>query len=231
MRMTSIAAAATAITVLAGTATAVASAAPPKCSDVGGAVGPGQVCQIQADDPSYTLNISFPADYPDQKSLIDYVKQTRDGYLNMAKTPDARPAPYALETKPLEFNSAVPPRGTQSVVLETYESVGGAHPTTFYKAFNWDQGYRKAITIDTLFREGTAPFPVILPLVQVELQKQLGDTENIAPAVGLDPATYANFAITNDSLIFFFDRGAVLSEAAGAVQVTIPRGPVDAMIA
>lgn len=231
MRMSSIASAATAITILAATSLPVASAAPPKCSDVGGTLGPGQLCQIQAVDPNYTMNIGFPADYPDQKSLIDYVKQTRDGYLNMAKTPDGRPAPYALETKPLEFNSAVPPRGTQSVVLETYESVGGAHPTTFYKGFNWDQGYRKAITIDTLFREGTAPFPVILPLVQAELQKQLGDTETISPAVGMDPATYQNFAITNDSLIFFFDRGAVLSEAAGALQVQIPRGPVDAMIA
>ena len=109
MRMSSIAAAATAVMILAGTPLTTASAAPPKCADVGGTLGPGQLCQIQVNDPNYTMNIGFPADYPDQKSLIDYVKQTRDGYLNMAKTPDGRPAPYVLETKPSEFNSGGAP--------------------------------------------------------------------------------------------------------------------------
>ncbi|MGZ6780267.1 MAG: RsiV family protein, partial [Mycobacterium sp.] len=45
------------------------------------------------------------------------------------------------------------------------------------------------------------------------------------------PATYENFAIQNDSLLFFFGQGAILPESAGAVQVTIPRAPVDRMIA
>jgi hypothetical protein len=138
--------------------------------------------------------------------------------------------PYELDTTETEFNSAVPPRGTQSVVFKTYQGVGGAHPTTFYKAFNWDQGLRKPITIDNLFREGTAPFPIIFPLVQAEVDKQLGQPVAIAPEVGLDPTKYENFAITDDQLIFFFSQGDVLPEAAGALQVAIPRGPVDAMI-
>ena len=103
--------------------------------------------------------------------------------------------------------------------------------TTFYKSFNWDQTYRKPITIDNLFREGTAPFPVILPLVQAEVNKQLGQPVDIPPGVGLDPTKYQNFAITNDALIFFFSQGDLLPEAAGALQVSVPRGPIDAMIA
>ena len=51
------------------------------------------------------------------------------------------------------------------------------------------------------------------------------------PAAGLDPETYQNFAITNDSLIFFFSQGQVLPESAGAVQVTVPRAPIEAMLA
>jgi hypothetical protein len=62
------------------------------------------------------------------------------------------------------------------------------------------------------------------------VNKQLGQPVAIAPEVGLDPTKYENFAITNDQLIFFFSQGDVLPEAAGAVQVAIPRGPVDAMI-
>jgi hypothetical protein len=67
-------------------------------------------------------------------------------------------------------------------------------------------------------------------LVQADVDKQLGQPVTIAPEVGLDPTKYQNFAITNDSLIFFFSQGDLLPEAAGALQVTVPRGPVDAMI-
>jgi hypothetical protein len=53
----------------------------------------------------------------------------------------------------------------------------------------------------------------------------------IPPAVGLDPTKYDNFAITNDAIIFFFSQGELLPESAGALQVSVPRGPIDAMIA
>lgn len=85
--------------------------------------------------------------------------------------------------------------------------------------------------MDTLFRAGTAPLPVILPLVQAEVNKQLGQPVTISPGDGLDPTKYQNFALTDDSLIFFFSQGDLLPEAAGALQVSIPRGPVAAMIA
>ncbi len=208
-----------------------ASAAPPKCADLNGTVDGSQMCQIQEGDPAYSLHIAYPVDYPDVQPVFDYIKQTRDGFINVAKMPDARTMPYQLEVSATEYNSAIPPRGTQSVVFKTFQDVGGAHPQTFYKSFNWDQGYRKPITIDNMFREGTQPFPVIFPIVQSELEKQLGQPPAISPAVGLDPSKYENFAITNDTLIFFFSQGELLPEAAGALQVTVPRGPIDAMIA
>ncbi|MDX1889076.1 esterase [Mycolicibacterium sp. 050158] len=233
MRMSKLAVAVSAVATLgwSGVGVAAAAPAPPKCTDLGGVVDANQICQIQASDPGYSLTIGYPVDYPDAQAVFDYVKETRDGFLNVAKTPDFRTMPYELDTTETEFSSSVPPHGTQSVVFKTYQGVGGAHPSTFYKAFNWDQGLRKPITIDTLFRKGTAPFPVIFPLVQAEVNKQLGQPVTMTQEAGLDPASYQNFAITNDSLIFFFSQGDVLPEAAGALQVAIPRGPVDAMIA
>jgi hypothetical protein len=82
-----------------------------------------------------------------------------------------------------------------------------------------------------LFQPGTNPWPVIFPLVQAELEKQTGTKPAIAPEVGLNPATYENFAIQNDTLVFFFAQGAVLPDSAGALTVPIPRAPVDRMIA
>jgi hypothetical protein len=53
----------------------------------------------------------------------------------------------------------------------------------------------------------------------------------IAPAVLYDPANYQNFAVTNDGVIFFFNQGQMLSDAAGAIQVLVPRSAIDPMIA
>ena len=239
MRTSTLALAASAAAMIGLSGIGVASAAPPpppppplpKCADLSGVVDANQICQISATDPGYSMTISYPISYPDVEPVFDYVKETRDGFLNVAKTPDSRTMPYELDTTETEYNAAIPSRGTQSVVFKTYQGVGGAHPTTFYKAFNWDQGLRKPITIDTLFRAGTAPFPVIFPLVQAEVDKQIGQSVTIAPEDGLDATKYQNFAITNDSLIFFFSQGDVLPEAAGALQVSIPRASVDAMIA
>jgi Protein of unknown function (DUF3298) len=234
-----LAASAAVILGFAGIAVAVpASAAPPKCSDLNGSLA-GQNCVIQDGDAGYSLRISYPADYPDVQAVFDWVKQTRDGFVNVAKMPDSRTMPYQLEVTPTEYNSAVPPRGTQSVVFKVFQDVGGAHPQTFYKAFNWDQGLRRPIVLDPmgqekiqpLFQPGTNPWPVIFPLVQAELEKQMGQPPAISPAVGLNPATDENFAITNDTLIFFFAQGAILPESAGALSVTIPRPSVDKMIA
>ena len=231
MRMSTLAVSISAAAVLGWSGIAVASASPPKCTDLNGVVDANQICQIQVTDPGYSVNIGYPVDYPDAQPVFDYVKQTRDGFLNVAKIPDFRMMPYELDTTETEFTSGVPPKGTQSVVFKTYQGVGGAHPTTFYKSFNWDQGDSKPITIDNLFKAGAAPYPVILPLVQAEVDKQLGQPVTISPGDGLDPSKYQNFAVTDDSLIFFFSQGDVLPEAAGALQVAIPRGPVDAMIA
>jgi Protein of unknown function (DUF3298) len=220
-------------------AAAPAQAAPPKCSDLKGTTDAQQNCVIQEGDPGYTLSITYPTDYPDVQPVYDWVKQTRDGFVNVAKTPDPRTMPYQLEVSATEYNSAVPPRGTHSVVFKVFEDVGGPNPQTFYKAFNWDQGYRFPIVLDNmgqekvqpLFQPGTNPYPVIFELVQAELEKQTGSKPAISPAVGLNPATYENFAIQNDTLMFFFDQGEILPESAGAQAVTIPRGAVDRMIA
>lgn len=212
-----------------GTAAPSAPAAPPPAATLP-ASGPGQTCQIQKSDPAYSLDIVYPLDFPDGKAVLAYVQQTRDGFLNVAKSGAPRDMPYELDTTMTTYNSAVPPRGSQTVVFKTYQSVGGAHPQTFYQAFNWDQTNRKPITIDTLFREGTAPFPLIFPVVQAEATKQFGETATIPPGVGLDSSKYRNFAITNDAIIFFFDQGELLPESAGAFSVSVPRAPIDAMI-
>jgi len=209
----------------------VAAAAPKNyCADLKG-IDTGHVCAIQLSDPGYQVSISFPTDYPDQKSVAEYVTQTRDGFLNVAKTSAPRDMPYELDITSNSYGSSIPPRGTQGVVLTTYENVGAAHPETMFKAFNWDQAYRKPITYDTLWQPGTDPLKTVFPIVQSELQKQTGEQVAIAPSAGLDPTNYQDFAITNDGVIFFFSQGELLPEVAGPVQASVPRSAIDPMLA
>ena len=230
MRIPNVAVLVTAVVLVGGSG--VAAAAPKTyCDDLKGTVT-GQTCLIQLSDPGYNVNISLPSYYPDQQTLEDYVTQTRDGFLNVAKSPAPRDQPYELDITSTNYGSAIPPRGTTAVVLKVYQNVGAAHPQTLYKAFNFDQTYRKPITYDNLWQPDADPLKVVFPIVQTELQKQTGQQVPIPPSVGLDPANYQDFAVVNDGVIFFFNPGELLlPESGGPVQVLVPRSAIDPMLA
>ena len=168
--------------------TGVAVAAPKDyCADLKGG-NTGSTCEIQLSDPAYRVDISIPLDYPDQKSVADYISQTRDAFVNVAKS-GAAGTPSVLTIKPTEYNSAIPPRGTQAVVFKLTQNTGGTQPKTTYKSFNWDQTYRKEIvwTAAPDDKENTPlwrvddPLKTVAPIVQAELQKQLAPPPPVAP--------------------------------------------------
>ena len=211
-----------------GTAPAGAQSA---CADLDGTVGGDQICRGHAANSTYMLDFSFPVDYPDQQALTDYLTQTREGFINVSEMPDSRDDPYVLDAKGTAYRSQTPPRGTQSVVFEVYQNVGGTRPQTWYKAFNYDLSKRAPVTFDTLFKPGTKPLDVIFPVVQAELQKQSGLEDGVPPGDGLDPANYQNFALTDDAVIFFFGQGELLPETAGATQAAVPRTTLAPILA
>jgi uncharacterized protein DUF3298 len=201
------------------------------CADLGGSVGPDGICTVHAANPTYTLNFSFPNDYPDQAALTGYLTQARDGFINVADNPDAYNLPYELDAKGAGYSSGSPTGGTQSVVFTMWQNVGGAHPQTYYQSFNWDVDKRAPIKFDTLFKPGTKPLDLIYPAVEQDLQKQQGVIDGISPSVGLDPSKYQNFALTDDAVLFFFSQGELFAEAAGPVQASVPRSTLAPLLA
>jgi len=228
MRVT--AAALLAAAVLAGAAATPAAAAEPACADLGGTIDAQQVCTVQVNNPTYTLDFTFPADYPDQQALIGYLTQTRDGFVNVAEMPGSWNLPYVLDAKGTAYRSGPDDGGTRSVVFEVYENVGGAHPQTWYKSFNWDVAEKAPLTFESLFKPDTRPLDVIFPIVQSEISRQLGVDSPISASDGLDPAKYSEFALTDDSIIFFFGQGEIMAGAGGALQATVPRSAVATMM-
>ena len=195
-------------------------AAAPSCASLGGTIEAGQMCHVNITAPSYTINMMFPADYPDQQALTDYLTQTRDGFVNVAQTSGRRDRqPLQMEAT-AEQHTSVQPR-TRGVVLKFFQDLGGAHPSSWYKAFNYNLAASRPITFDNLFAPGIRGLDSIFPLVQGDLERRNG--AQIPPSIGLDPSHYQNFAITDDQLIFYFAPGEMLPTAAGPTQVTVPR--------
>jgi hypothetical protein len=219
---------ATAITaaVLVLSRSGVAVAAPSACASLGGTVESGQMCQVHASTPTYTINMSFPVDYPDEQAITDYLTQNRDGFVNVAQTPGTRDMPYQMDVSSEQYRSGQPPGGTQSVVLKIFEDLGGPRPSTSYKAFNYNLDPPHPVTFDTLFAPGSKPLDAIYPIVQRDLERQTGLGITILPGAGMDPSHYQNFAITDNELIFYFAPGELLPPFAGPAQARVPRSAI-----
>jgi hypothetical protein len=216
---------------VAGSVVTPVAQAQPGCADLGGAVDPQGICRMHTANASYTVDMSFPNDYPDQAPLIGFLTQTRDGFVNVAQDPDAHNLPYELDAEGAGYQSGLSTAGTRSVVFTVWQNVGGAHPQTFYQAFNWNVATGAPITFDTLFKPGTKPLDVIYPEVNHNLQTEQGVTDHISQSEGLDESNYQNFAITDDSVIFFFSQGEVFAEAAGPVEARVARSDLAPMLA
>jgi hypothetical protein len=187
------------------------------CAALGGTAADG-VCHVSASKPTYVMDLRFPTDYPDEQAIVDYLMQNKDGFVNVAQ-PGSRNLPYEMDATSETFSSAQ----TQSVVLKIFQDVGGAHPTTWYKAFTYDLGQRRPVTFDSMFPAGTKPLDAIFPIVRSELERRTGLIGVISPGDGMDPSHYQNFAITDDAVIFFFGQGELLPSDAGATSASVPR--------
>jgi hypothetical protein len=203
-----------------------AAAVPPSCASLGGTVEAGQLCHLHAAGPMYTLNMTFPADYPDQQPLTDYITQNRDGFMAVAQTSGPRDQPYQMEATTEQHSAGQPPHNTRSVVLKFFQDVGGSHTSTWYKTFNYNLATKQPITFDSLFAPGTSPLDALFPLVQRDLERQNALGAAILPSSGRDPSHYQNFAITDDQLIFYFAPGEMLPAFAGASQAQVPRNAI-----
>lgn len=220
-----VAAATLAVVALAGWPASDTAAAPPSCASLGGAVEGAQICHIHQSGATYTLDLTFPVDYPDQQALTDYITQNRDGFVNVAQGSGRRDQPYQMDATNEQHSSGLPPR-TRSVVLKFFQDVGGARPSNWYKAFNYNLNTKQPITFDTLFPPNSNPLDAIFPIVQRELEHQSGMGGGVSPGAGHDPTNYQNFAITDDAVIFYFAQGELLPSFAGATQVQVPRSAI-----
>lgn len=206
-----------------------ASGKPSACDDLGGQVGPDQVCTVHTETSGYTIDMSFPVTYPDQSALAKVLERQRDQFVQAVTEPPVRDVPKALDIKPTSYSAGPPDARTESLVLEEYVNVGGAHPETYYDALNYDVSKKEPITFETLFKPGTDPVAVLDPIVENELKNRLQGAPVDANPIGAE--MYKNFALADDAVIFFIGQGQWTIEAAGAQQVSVPRSQLAGILA
>lgn len=195
-----------------------AAAAPAGCAGLGGSADDG-VCRVVQSTPEYSVDLRFPLGFPAEQAIVDYLSQTRAGFLNVAGTPEQRGRPYELDATAESYRSA----RTRGVVLTLFQNVGGAHPTTWYRAFSYDVNRGRLLSFGDLFAPGADPLATIFPIVRRQLETNSGLAGAVAESDGMDPAHYQNFAVTDDAVIFFFGRGELLPSYAGETSVRLAR--------
>lgn len=188
-----------------------------------------QMCHFDASGPLSDISMVFPANYPDEQTMIGYLTKADDDFRNARGPLNTLKTPTALKVTGNRYSSGPPATGTQSVVTEIYQNLGAAHPLVWYKSFNYNLANQQPITFDALFQPGTQPLQAILPIVQKTLADRYRAKVSIPPATGLEPANYQSFAITNDAIVFFFDQNA-LQPAMEATQVSVPRSTIAQII-
>lgn len=209
------------------TGTGVANADAQLCNPA--TVDANQMCHLDASGPLSDISMAFPANYPDEPTMIAYLSKVDDDFQNARGPLNTLKSPTALKITGTRYSSGPQATGTQSVVTEIYQNLGAAHPLVWYRSFNYNLANQQSITFDSLFQPGSQPLQVILPIVQKTLADRYRAAVSIPPATGLQPANYQSFAITNDAIVFFFDQNA-LQPAMEATQVSVPRSAIASMI-
>ena len=189
-------------------------------------------CQLAASGPSVDINMVFPSNDPQEQAIVDYLTYVLNDFNGSAQhgTLDNPVPAQALDVTSSSYNSGSPQTGTHTTVVKVYQNLGGAHPATWYKAFSYNEATKTPLTYDTLFRPGAQPLTDVLPVVEQQMSATAGQPITIAPEVGLDPANYQNFSVTNDAVIFFFDQDQ-LHPAFEATEVSVPRSVVAGSLA
>jgi hypothetical protein len=210
--------------------TSAGPATPASCTALGGTVGPDRFCTVHMQTPGYTVDMHYPADYPDQTAVTNMLKRQRDGFIEASKTPHAPNAHLALNIKGTTYRSSgTPTAGTQSLVFEEFTDLGGAHPETEYGALSYDLDKQAPITFNTLFKPGSNPVAVLDPIVGAELARQFRGLP-IGPNL-IGDKMYQSFALTDDAVIFFIGQGMWTIEAAGPTQVSVSRNDLAPILA
>ncbi len=172
----------------------------------------------------YTIDISYPLDYPDISAVADFVTAERAEFVDWVahSGSDGRRLPYVYDVSGATYRSARP--AVASLVLAIDDDTGAAHqghPATSFRSFDFDLTTGSPVTFDELLR------PEALPVITAYARSAYHAAE-----LDLQASDLRNFALTDDAVIFFFGEGQLIpADNTGPRQISVPRGDLAPLMA
>jgi hypothetical protein len=174
----------------------------------------------------YVIDITYPLDYPDAKSVSDFVSADRSYFLDWVARfgADGAARQYMYDVTATTYEAKEP--ATTSVVLTMENNTGAAHeahPETLFRAFDYDLTKHVPITIDTLFKPGVDVVSLLGPKVAPLYAR---------PTFTLTSSDFQNFALTDDAVVFFFGEGQLIpADNTGPRRLSVPRTELAPLLA
>lgn len=199
-----------------------------------GAVGCGPAAaddtfHDHSETAQYTIDITYPTDYPDMKSVSDFVNADRGYFLDwIARFGHDGPfRQYMYDVSGKTYSSTQP--ATTSLVLTIGHDTGAAHeahPETVFESFTYDLATQRPITYETLFKQDADVVSVLGPKVAALYDRPIN-----RPAK-LSLSDFRSFALTDDAVIFFFGEGQLMpADNTGPRQISVPRSELAPLLA
>jgi len=185
------------------------------------------------------VDVDYPlemAQYPEVAKVIDtFITDQQKSFIS-SYTPDYTLPAHVnnwgmnITNEIYKFSDDI-----QTVVFNISFYTGGAHPNSGYNTMTFDVKQGKQLALTDIFLKGDIPYDIIAKLVREDLKTQLGDmVDPIMFDPGTDPTNhdnYKNWALTDKSIIFFFDPYQVAAYAAGPQKVEIPFTTLHTLLA
>lgn len=112
---------------------------------------------------------------------------------------------------------------------------GGAHPNSYFRTMTFNLTEQTTLALDDVLADGA--LPEISALVQADLIAQMTelmggepDTEWIETGTGENPDNFANFALSEDALIFYFSPYQVAAYAMGPFTVSLNLADIQPLL-
>lgn len=125
----------------------------------------------------------------------------------------------------VQSNNTIPNLVSIKLVESFFES-GAAHPGHYIDTLNYNTSTGAEISLGDVFSNGAAYLNRLSEYTRVELQKKIGDNENLYPQItsGTEPVeeNFATFIFADTGLLVVFQEYQVAAYAAGVQEILVP---------
>ena len=190
-----------------------------------------------SNDPDTPVAVQYPQSTDEifNAEIKKYIKQVKNRYL--AEVIEYKETDENITSElNISFNTFSHHSGMYSFILESYSNVGGANGTTEIQSFHFNPKTSKSITIEDVFENDVNR----LTDISEAIQEQLYNDPKIKDYLFLEEVTkhtepiwnnFQKFALTDDSLTFYFNEYDIAAGAAGIPTATVPLDKLDKLLA